>query len=150
MKCPKCGKELNEGDHFCTECGTKIELPKPQEKRIVNSMENSTFLCMISIICYFGWPFVAGLIGLIGEALPIINTLQGICGLLPIAGFILAIVAWAKYPKTTFPKVLVIVYAVLFILALILIIIIAAACTASIGTFLENCENLEVIKALWL
>ena len=25
MKCPNCGKEIDEGSVFCTECGTKIE-----------------------------------------------------------------------------------------------------------------------------
>ena len=24
MNCPKCGKELKDGDKFCTGCGTKI------------------------------------------------------------------------------------------------------------------------------
>ena len=25
MNCPNCGKELNPGDKFCIDCGTKIE-----------------------------------------------------------------------------------------------------------------------------
>ena len=148
MKCSKCGKELTQNDRFCPECGQKVEIPvaKPEEKRIVSSMENSTFLCIISLVCYFGWPILAGIIGVIGAAIPPLEILEGVVGLLPLAGFVLAIVAWAKYPKTTFPKVLVIVYIVLFILLIFLLIIFATAC---VSIFKEIIETGAILN-LWL
>ena len=146
MKCPKCGKELTENDNFCPECGEKIirEVAKPEEKRIVQSMENSTFLCMISMICYFGWGIIAAIIGSIGSVFPPLEVLQGLIAFLPLAGLILAIVAWAKYPKATFPKVLTIVYIVLSILAIFIIILLAASC---VGIFREL---IEAAMILWL
>ena len=34
MYCSKCGKKLNEGDVFCSGCGTKVEVPAPIEEEI--------------------------------------------------------------------------------------------------------------------
>lgn len=33
MKCPKCGKEINDQDVFCGFCGSKIELSKKPVKK---------------------------------------------------------------------------------------------------------------------
>lgn len=32
MYCPKCGKELPARAHFCSKCGTKLQLPPQQQK----------------------------------------------------------------------------------------------------------------------
>lgn len=32
MKCPVCGKECGEEDNFCSNCGTRLKLPKEGKK----------------------------------------------------------------------------------------------------------------------
>lgn len=35
-KCIKCGLLLQDGEKFCPECGTKVELPKPRPSKCPN------------------------------------------------------------------------------------------------------------------
>lgn len=41
MKCKNCGFEIGEGKKFCTNCGTKVETDKIEEKRVSETVVNS-------------------------------------------------------------------------------------------------------------
>lgn len=155
MKCIKCGKDLNVGDKFCKDCGQKVEEVTQQvenvkpteaevvkeEKRIVSGMENDTFLCIISLICYFGGPIITALLGMISSKIPFMAIFNRITSLLPLFGFGLAIYTKVKYPKSTFAKVLLIVYIVLFVISLLLIFIFIVSCIKG----LSECSNMGLI-----
>ncbi len=162
MKCIKCGKELNEGDKFCRDCGQKVEDVKQseaqnsqsqtqsqvqtqevvkEEKRIVSSMENDTFLCIISLACYFGGPIITWLLNIISYKIPFMAIFNRITSLLPLFAFGLVIYTKVKYPKSTFAKTLLIIYIVLFAISLILLFVFIVSCIKG----LSECSNIGLI-----
>ena len=40
MKCPKCGKEIEEGESFCSNCGTKVESINEVQQNNTNSVKS--------------------------------------------------------------------------------------------------------------
>ena len=166
MKCPKCGKEVNKEDKFCNECGellvtdvtpakkeevkeTKTE--EVEEKRIISSMGNDTFFCLCSLACYFGGPLLTALFTKLSEYTKLFSLFGRITMLLPLAAYGLAIYAKVKYPKSTFAKVLLIVYIAMFVLAIIGLILIVIACAAMLrdcGNQAEGCSQMGYIFSL--
>ena len=142
MFCSKCGAKIKETDKFCPQCGyvtkedetTKVNNTVVEEKRYVQSMQNDTFLCMLSLIFVYGSPIVAAILTGLGRAVQglagVFGILTGLLGLCPLAGYVLCIVAKVKYPESKFAKILLIVYIVQFVLGIILVIIFIVACAA--------------------
>ena len=94
----------------------------------------STTLCVISLCLYFGAPVLGGILssiagsGDISDANSVFVTIISmLTGSSYIAAWVLAIVACAKY-KSTFGKVLVIVYSVLLALFVIGVILLVVMC----------------------
>lgn len=160
MKCPKCGNETNKEDKFCRECGellkeeTKEEVKKEEpkkeevkeetkqenvveEKRIISSMANDTFYCVLSLILYFGGPTLSRFFATLRDYASVFGFFEKIFVLTPLVAFGLAVYAKVKYPKSLFAKVLLIVYICLFALALLSIIVLLVAC----DIMLKNCKE---------
>lgn len=160
MKCKKCGEELRSDAKFCYECGQKVDIEtnaqeikeevnniKPvvlnenKEKRIVSSIKNDTFFCLLSIACYFGGPILQVLFGYLSEISKIFLVFTRVITLLPFIAYALAIYAKVKYPESKFAKILLIVYLVLFILGLIAIVIIIVSC----AYMAQDCSSMGII-----
>ena len=167
MKCSKCGHELKENDKFCTECGevvnkeevkeeketkkedVKTEKVQTEEKRIISSMGNDTFYCVLSMICFFGGPIISGLIAYLSKG--VANQLEALIGILPLAGLALCIYAKIKYPQSKFAKVLLIVYIVLIVLAIIAIVVALIACVLACRSCADSWGSMgNIFNSLWL
>ena len=161
MKCSKCGKELNEEQKFCDNCGQKVEEVKEktekekeeikeekeviveqvkQEKKIVSFMENDQFFCTLSLILYFGSGIIETLIAALAESIPSMRSLMALVGLCPLAAYALCIYARIKYPNSKFAKILLIVYIVLFVLGILALVLILVLCAAFFREALQGCE----------
>ena len=99
---------------------------------------NANLLCIISLICMYGVPFVTGLftslftrngdISSTGSTLTSLFT--SLSGLSTIAAWVLMIIVRVKYRNSTFGKVLMIVYIVMLALVVIGFIILMASCVS--------------------
>ena len=97
---------------------------------------NANLLCIISLICMYGVPFITGLFtslftrnGDISSAGSTLTSLfTSLSGLSTIAAWVLMIIVRVKYRNSTFGKVLMIVYIVMLALVIIGFIILMASC----------------------
>jgi hypothetical protein len=164
MNCQKCGTKINDGDSFCTQCGTPVETVTPQEnisnnqpeqpKDAFDENDKGNKLCILSLILKYGvLALSAGIIELlynftniisedIGDF--VISTLFVIIGICSLAAFVLMVIVRIKYPKNLFGKILMWIYIVEIILAIIAIVILFLACMAcvnSLDQFFSNCRG---------
>lgn len=143
--CSKCGSELPEVGNFCIECGEKfrdeVEVQKVNEvnnnavsSEVVSTTtadnideKNSSFLCAVSLILmYLGFPVVLVIANFFPSSF---NSFFALLGLIsPLVAFVLMVIARIKYPKSTFAKILMIVYLIQLALVLFLIISLAYLC----------------------
>ena len=137
MYCVKCGKQLNENEKFCPNCGEVNRLLEDnnQQNNVVQPKENdgATLLCILSLIFMY---FAPGVIVAVVENL--FPSIEFLGGLSPLAALVLMIVARVKYPKSTFAKVLMWIYIIQIILAIIGFILLVAFCYVMCG----SCEEL--------
>ena len=49
MFCPKCGKEINEGNRFCTNCGEEIKINNEQESKSLNFDTNQKTISAVDV-----------------------------------------------------------------------------------------------------
>lgn len=170
MKCSKCGKELSEGDKFCRECGQvvgeepktesitetkgKVEIKKEEVKStpapVTPVKDNSALLCGLSLACFFGGPILlAIIIAIFGEG-DYFVIIERMLFLLPLIAYGLCIYARIKYPQSTFAKVLLIVYIVLFVAAIFLLIIFLVACFSLIENCGSDCSSMGALLQMLL
>ena len=104
--------------------------PTPEQQKL------STILCVISLVLMFGAPAIAGVISGIGEASDIKSLMQAmsiiallISSVSYIGAWVLVIIARVKC-KTTFSKVLLIIYIALLVLEILSIVFIVVWCIA--------------------
>ena len=104
--------------------------PTPEQKKL------STILCVISLVLRFGAPAIAGVISGIGQASDIKSLMQAmsiiallISSVSYIGAWVLVIIARVKC-KTTFSKVLLIIYIALLVLEILSIVFIVVCCIA--------------------
>ena len=133
MYCINCGNKLSDTDRFCPECGTEnttgtnitpVSNTQTNNQTVNNNNEmspedkkNADMLCVISLICTFGGSLVTA----------VFPPAAAITGIMPLAGLILMIVARVKYPKSTFAKVLMWLYIVLYVMAVLAVILMVYA-----------------------
>ncbi len=149
MYCKNCGKELSSEDKFCSNCGLGNKLdPDNNQTNTLKDNETSAnssgtindkedrecnILCIISLICLF---INSGVLSIYGTKLDEANSFSSILGLAPLVGVVLMIVARVKYPKKTFPKVLMWIYIVniiIFIIFFIMFFVLCYGCVSSMG-----------------
>ena len=164
MNCQKCGTIINDGDSFCTQCGTPVKIETSNEKIVTNQPEQSkdvfdenikgNKLCILSLILKYAVGFIGGgIIELFSNIFPsvsdsvadlIFGTLFSLVGISSLAAFVLMVVVRVKYPKNTFGKVLMWIYIVeiiLAIIAIVLIFLMCMACANSLDEFFSNCRG---------
>lgn len=143
--CSKCGSELPETGNFCIECGEKfrdeVEVQKVNEvnnnavsSEVVSTTtadnideKNSSFLCAVSLILmYLSFPVVLVIADFFPSSFNSFFALLG--SISPLVAFVLMVIARIKYPKSTFAKILMIIYLIQLALVLILIIILVYLC----------------------
>ncbi len=161
MYCKNCGKELGNEDKFCSNCGLENKLD-PDNNKIDTLKDNETTtdknvpigdkpingdnnsisdkedrecntLCIISLICLF---INGGILSIYGTKLSESSSFSNVLGLAPLVGVVLMIVARVKYPKKTFPKVLMWIYIVniiIFIIFFIMFFVLCYGCVSSMG-----------------
>ena len=138
MKCKSCGKEVKKDSTFCSECGTKLKEDNmkveklPDEKRIINSMSNGTFFCLLSLLSLFLSFFVR---------FAKIAYLSRCYLLFSLTALVLCIYARVKYPRSTFAKVLLVIYIIFIVLIIAFIIFIIVACK----NLLSGCRNIGLL-----
>lgn len=144
MYCVKCGKQLNENEKFCSNCGEANKILEDnnnqqnnsiKQNNVVQPKENdgATLLCILSLTFMY---FAPGIIVAIGENhFPNIDSLGG---LFPLVALVLMIVARVKYPNSTFAKVIMWIYIIQIILAIIGFILLVAFCYIMCG----DCQEL--------
>lgn len=147
MFCRKCGKEVPKDSKFCPACGELQEVV--QEVSVVKKEEVANnhlanVLCSISLGLYFGMPLLSFIMyilaygfsyndsastiaGLFGSVISIISSLS------TIAAYVLMIIARVKCPKSTYAKVVMWIYIVLFAMSLITLIVIIFACAGAVA-----------------
>lgn len=144
MYCKNCGKKLEDNKKFCANCGTKKEVEEIVEVKVENDPtkkdENhlANVLCTISLCLYFAGSTVIGILVMMLSAIPFTGPLAGLLslasGLCPIAAYVLMIIARVKCPKSTYAKVVMWIYIVLFILSVIALIIMMVACAGLLAS----------------
>ena len=148
MYCRNCGAKLVD-TNICVRCGTKIKdesisniqnnlnsESKKMDYNISEDLSRANILCIISILCTFPIPlFDIFIWRFTNYQNDIFVTLFSLGFILPIVGFILALIAHSKYPNSNFAKGLLKLYATLFILAVVFVII-------SIILTLKSCSNM--------
>ncbi len=150
MFCRNCGKEVPKDSKFCSSCGqlqeVAIEKPIVKEEKDNNRLAN--ILCSISLGLYFGFPILSVIMYGIAYGFSTsdaTSTLSGFFGsiisilssLATLAAYVLMIVARVKCPKSTYAKVVMWIYIVLFAMSLITLIVIIFACAGAIA----SCSN---------
>lgn len=138
MFCKNCGKNLNNGDKFCTGCGQSIDgNSNPQqvvEKDSQSDMstediKTARLLTILSIVfTYCSSAIAAFLIGVFGAIPGLEKALSAIAGISPLAGIVLLIVARVKYPKYKFAKILMWFDIIMIIIAIVSFILFALLC----------------------
>ena len=171
MYCKKCGTELLTNAKFCQKCGalvTEVEgqtqLPgntpsqpvleqKPivqQAPQVVEEKPNNQLanvLCTISLVLYFGVPFLSSFLMIITTGLmetgtssttAASNYLTSIGSIISsvstLAAYILMIIARVKCPKSTFAKIVMWIYIVLFAMGLITLVVILVTCAGILAS----------------
>lgn len=161
MKCYKCGNELDDQDIFCTNCGaqrpvevqstvpTQVvyqqptqQLPNyqvvvPQTPVHSSDAKNANLLCTISLLLYFLGPLIAGIlsivVSMISEDITFVSATLSLIS--RIAAFVMAIVARAKYPNSTFAKILLWVYIAFILFGILMIILLIILIVIGIMSF---------------
>ena len=164
MFCQKCGAKINEGDSFCTQCGTPVEIETPKDNTVTNQTDKpkdvfdenikGNKLCIISLILKYGVLAIGGgIIELLSHFINnisvntsdfIVATLFVIVGICSLTAFVLMVIVRIKYPKNTFGKVLMWIYIIEIILAIIAIVMLFLACIAcvnSLDNFFASCRG---------
>lgn len=135
MKCSNCGKDLNENEKFCPNCGLKVnnkeeaKVPEAtiEEKQIINGMKNDTFFCVLSLICMYGLGIISALLNWLTDS-TIGAMLRGITSLGPIAAWVLVLFARIRYKDSKFAKILLIIYIIQLVVVIIFGIFIIVSC----------------------
>ena len=135
MKCSNCGKDLNENEKFCPNCGLKVnnkeeaKVPETstEEKQIINGMKNDTFFCVLSLICMYGLGTISALLNWLTDS-TFGAMLSGITRLGPLAAWVLVIYAKIKYKNSKFAKILLIIYIIQLVAVIIFGIFIIVSC----------------------
>ena len=139
MNCKNCGAPIEENQKFCGNCGTEIEIKEEistevstENKEVIvpekvtnnqpnpEDEANAKKLCIASLLCYFGGPFLSRILN---YASPNNSVLSSLLALSSLAGIALMIVARIKYPENRFARILMWVYICLFIGGIVLGII---------------------------
>ena len=138
MYCKNCGKKLSNNENFCTNCGVEKTNIINSDTTITNEElkedNNCNILCGISLLLYLASDIIL---------LPLLtnnsDNSSGILGISSLVGLVLMIIARVKYPKKTFPKILMWLYIAKIIIAIILLIIVCIACVSCVNNA-QGCE----------
>ncbi|WP_027206846.1 hypothetical protein [Butyrivibrio fibrisolvens] len=112
------------------------EAIKQQKKYNDNHSTTCRTLCMISLVCWA----LANLIFIVSDQFfdLLIDVMaiftEVLPGLLLISGYVLAIIAIVRYPRSTFARVLVIIYITELILLFLMMLLLVIACSSAIGS----------------
>src|SRR5690348_12500835 len=92
MFCPQCGNEYSEKVNFCSKCGTAMDVPRRQRKKLMRSREDSK---------------IAGVCGGFAEYFDVDSTLMRLLWLALILlggwGLLAYVVAWIVMPEEPAP-----------------------------------------------
>lgn len=112
------------------------EAIKQQKKYNDNHSTICKTLCTISLVCWA----LANLIFIVSDQFfdLLIDVMaiftEVLPGLLLISGYVLAIIAIVRYPRSTFARVLVIIYITELILLFLMMLLLVIACSNAIGS----------------
>ncbi|WP_248404652.1 hypothetical protein [Butyrivibrio fibrisolvens] len=112
------------------------EAIKQQKKYNDNHSATCKTLCTASLVCWA----LANLILIVSNQFfdLLIDVMamftEAVPGLLLISGYVLAIVAIVRYPRSTFARVLVIIYITELILFFLMMLLLVIACSSAIGS----------------
>lgn len=126
MKCKICGKQMDEKEKFCPNCGAKKE-SKEENNKQKNSLEQTqkekeeaTILCVTSLILMHITPIMF----LVGDK--IFPNAEVLVGLFPVYSIVIMIIARVKYPNSLFAKIVMwIIIADVIVLIIAFIVLVA-------------------------
>lgn len=112
------------------------EAIKQQKKYNDNHSATCKILCTISLVCWAlaNMIFIVSdqFFDLLVDAMAIFT--EALPGLLLISGYVFAIIAIVRYPRSTFARVLVIIYITELILLFLMMLLLVIACSSAIGS----------------